>query len=302
VLKNLEAEEVGKKNTRCLGMNGCNPESPSSMPPEPTDPNYLHLSWAEDNDFWAIHDLITVGMASPLIEHPSALSDEAATGAWTLAGLLPRIHPLKKCREALAKVAQDYPHDEAWPGRLEALKDDNKEYLAQLTATTLSCLPGKDGNGFKETGDDWYRNETLGSFGPFPFEKLVGLMQDYENEPRGIWWQGTSGPDEHFEEYKAANAAAITNRENIWKAVDTNVSSMPGFSYRPVTYDYRMAKLEDGVRATQGNCRTSNWPRTCSYWNSMHMMAYLADHQGIGKELLGALAPIQAGGATMCVG
>jgi len=49
-------------------------------------------------------------------------------------------------------------------------------------------------------------------------------------------------------------------------------------------------------------CRGSHWPRTCSYWASMHSMAYRADALGLGARFLPALLAVLAGGATMCGG
>jgi len=51
-----------------------------------------------------------------------------------------------------------------------------------------------------------------------------------------------------------------------------------------------------------GLCRGSHWPRTCSYWVSMHRMAYLADSKSQGKAFLAAVVPLLAGGATLCNG
>jgi len=51
-----------------------------------------------------------------------------------------------------------------------------------------------------------------------------------------------------------------------------------------------------------GACQGSQWPRTCSYWVSFHGMAYLADVHGLSRQFLRALAPVIAGGATMCHG
>jgi len=51
-----------------------------------------------------------------------------------------------------------------------------------------------------------------------------------------------------------------------------------------------------------GVCRSTAWPRTCSYWVSMHALAYRADELKLGQPLIRALLPILAGGATLCGG
>jgi len=51
-----------------------------------------------------------------------------------------------------------------------------------------------------------------------------------------------------------------------------------------------------------GACKGTKWPRTCSYWVSMHTMAYRADALHLSLKFLTALMPILASGATMCGG
>jgi hypothetical protein len=51
-----------------------------------------------------------------------------------------------------------------------------------------------------------------------------------------------------------------------------------------------------------GACQDSLWPRTCSYWSSLHIMAQRADLLGKSKEFMGAIVPILAGGALLCEG
>jgi len=53
---------------------------------------------------------------------------------------------------------------------------------------------------------------------------------------------------------------------------------------------------------TLGACRDSAWPRTCSFWVSMHAMAYRADALGVSTRFLQAVLPVLAGGVTMCGG
>lgn len=65
---------------------------------------------------------------------------------------------------------------------------------------------------------------------------------------------------------------------------------------------YKAAKMTVPKRALNGVCGQSAWPRTCSYWVSMHLLAARADLLQLGHQLLDALVPILAGGATFCGG
>jgi len=60
----------------------------------------------------------------------------------------------------------------------------------------------------------------------------------------------------------------------------------------------RMPALKQKV----GACEGSGWPRTCSYWSSMHAMAHRADMLGLGGQFLAAVVPVLASGATLCAG
>jgi len=51
-----------------------------------------------------------------------------------------------------------------------------------------------------------------------------------------------------------------------------------------------------------GQCQDSGWKRTCSYWSSLHLMAYRADVLKLGAEFLRAVFPLLASGVTMCGG
>jgi len=51
-----------------------------------------------------------------------------------------------------------------------------------------------------------------------------------------------------------------------------------------------------------GACRESHWPRTCSYWATMHAMSKRADALGVGDRFFDAFASMAAAGATMCAG
>jgi len=47
-------------------------------------------------------------------------------------------------------------------------------------------------------------------------------------------------------------------------------------------------------------CRGSGWPRACSYWASLHTMAYRADVLNLGKDFIQSVVPLIAGGALQC--
>jgi len=51
-----------------------------------------------------------------------------------------------------------------------------------------------------------------------------------------------------------------------------------------------------------GACKGSGWPRTCSYWVALHLMAFRADGLQLGAEFLHAVVPLLAGGALVCNG
>jgi len=51
-----------------------------------------------------------------------------------------------------------------------------------------------------------------------------------------------------------------------------------------------------------GACQRSAWPRTCSYWSSLHAMAFRADALNLGTEFMHAVVPLLASGSTFCAG
>jgi hypothetical protein len=62
----------------------------------------------------------------------------------------------------------------------------------------------------------------------------------------------------------------------------------------------RDPKLKD--TSILGACRKSGWHRTCSFWVSLHVMAYRADALGIGSRFFQSAVNVLASGATMCGG
>lgn len=65
---------------------------------------------------------------------------------------------------------------------------------------------------------------------------------------------------------------------------------------------YKAARMTQPLYPPKGVCEKSAWPRTCSFWVSMHLMAARADQLSLGVEFLEAVVPILAGGATFCGG
>lgn len=51
-----------------------------------------------------------------------------------------------------------------------------------------------------------------------------------------------------------------------------------------------------------GSCSDSPWPRTCSYWTALHLMAYRADALMLSNRFLRIMTSLIAGGITMCGG
>ncbi|CAJ1379451.1 unnamed protein product, partial [Effrenium voratum] len=106
-------------------------------------------------------------------------------------------------------------------------------------------------------------------------------------------------------------------KELLFKAAETSWSCLPS-KYTARDFDhpflaedignfqaYKDAKMSKpllGRRPWKSTCRDSLWPRTCSYWVSMHSLAARADDLSLGEDLLDAVVPIIAGGATFCGG
>jgi len=64
----------------------------------------------------------------------------------------------------------------------------------------------------------------------------------------------------------------------------------------------KMPELREEARERLGACRTSRWPRACSYWSSFHLMAYRADALGVSKLFLQTMLRVISGGAVLCGG
>lgn len=101
----------------------------------------------------------------------------------------------------------------------------------------------------------------------------------------------------------------LTNvAEATWKCLPAHFFSKsfdrPFLSYemsgRDAAYLSRMTRVRN--KHALGVCKGTSWHRTCSYWASMHALAYRADELGFGHVLLKALTTIIAGGATLCGG
>lgn len=55
-------------------------------------------------------------------------------------------------------------------------------------------------------------------------------------------------------------------------------------------------------RSLLGACKDTHWPRLCSFWVSLHLMAYRADALQVGAEFLRTLVPALSGGGLFCKG
>jgi hypothetical protein len=67
-------------------------------------------------------------------------------------------------------------------------------------------------------------------------------------------------------------------------------------------YDARFPALTADAENSLSTCKGSLWPRTCSFWVSLHAMALRADLHGKGPQFLKSTLSLLAGGATMCGG
>lgn len=112
-----------------------------------------------------------------------------------------------------------------------------------------------------------------------------------------------------------ALARAERGREEVFSAASAAWSCLPAqFTADFFKYPFDADAVDDSERAYDGRmptirdpsllgvCRGSQWPRACSYWVSMHLLAYRADALGMGESFLRAITAILAGGATMCGG
>mmetsp|Transcript_68301 Transcript_68301/g.125499 ORF Transcript_68301/g.125499 Transcript_68301/m.125499 type:complete len:330 (+) Transcript_68301:132-1121(+) len=67
-------------------------------------------------------------------------------------------------------------------------------------------------------------------------------------------------------------------------------------------YAGRFPTLRKPYTDLLGSCYNSPWPRTCSYWTALHLMAYRADALMLTKRFLRVVTSLVVGGATMCGG
>jgi hypothetical protein len=95
---------------------------------------------------------------------------------------------------------------------------------------------------------------------------------------------------------------------SAWSCLPANYnesSFIGGFSEDMIgdyakSFDGRMPQPEN--TNLLGACDGSLWPRTCSYWSSLHLMAERADASGNSAKFMNAVVPIIAGGALLCEG
>jgi len=102
---------------------------------------------------------------------------------------------------------------------------------------------------------------------------------------------------------KSATPDISVVAEAAWACLPQNFSS--------ADFDTAFLKESDGAAAKMprpkehvelGACQGSGWPRTCSYWVSLHLMAFRADVFRLGTEFVHAVIPLLAGGAVLCNG
>jgi len=110
--------------------------------------------------------------------------------------------------------------------------------------------------------------------------------------------------------------ASIENeQEKIIHAARVCFSCLPGkVSVDSFDLPFREEYMNDLGRAALGRmpifrdlsslgaCRDTDWPRTCSYWVSLHAMSYRADLLQLGERFMNAIVKIMAGGALTCHG
>mmetsp|Transcript_32385 Transcript_32385/g.58858 ORF Transcript_32385/g.58858 Transcript_32385/m.58858 type:complete len:263 (-) Transcript_32385:434-1222(-) len=167
------------------------------------------------NDLWGIHDMLLVGYNALFMKPHSEGFKEVQRAGLQLAQMLPRLHPVKACREQIKTSIEGA---------------DGKDQVRNAAAVSWSCLPA---------------NFSAKSF----TSAFVGLDD-------------------------------VDTQEEAQKA--------------------RMPHLVE--ESVLGACKNSKWPRTCSYWASMHLMSYRADQLGMGQQFLAAIFPLIAGGMTLCEG
>jgi len=113
---------------------------------------------------------------------------------------------------------------------------------------------------------------------------------------------------------RAMNSAG-DERSSVVAAAEAAWACLPAkFSYRSFNNPFTEEGLDDFTKAKSARmpvpkdtdqlcaCRGSKWPRACSYWASLHTMAYRADALLRGKEFLRSVVPIIISGALQCGG
>jgi len=114
---------------------------------------------------------------------------------------------------------------------------------------------------------------------------------------------------------QAASVGAAEGRGEVEAAADASWACLPArfsassfekpFTARAIgnATEAAAAKMTKVVDTSQlGTCADSKWPRACSYWVSMHLMAFRADAKSLGAEFFKSVVPLISGGATFCGG
>lgn len=100
---------------------------------------------------------------------------------------------------------------------------------------------------------------------------------------------------------KKPNISAVA--EAAWACLPANFSAADFDTVFLKESDAAAAKMPHPKNPDSlGTCKGSGWPRTCSYWVSLHLMALRADALQLSAEFLHAVVPLLAGGALVCNG
>jgi len=117
------------------------------------------------------------------------------------------------------------------------------------------------------------------------------------------------------ERIEVALAAGYGRRAGLIAAAETSWGCLPAsFSSRSFIHPFLPEAIDNPWKAyVAGNpllkdphllsaCRGSGWPRACSFWVSLHAMAYQADALNIGSRFMRITVAILGGGALQCGG
>lgn len=128
-----------------------------------------------------------------------------------------------------------------------------------------------------------------------PCRESIGWILD--NSPAG---QYASDPDNKARLESVAEAAWSCLPARFTTASFSNPYTTEMMGDFSTSFDAHMTVPLD--KSSLGSCAASLWPRTCSYWATVHAMAKRADAIGVGDRFVRAFVSMAAAGATMCAG